>query len=323
MVPDGQKIAFRWGDGQFYATGKLYTINPDGSEQTYIYSSPIPSGTWGPPTTDPAWRPDDVTLAFTFLTPGTSLHDIYSTSDRAGDTLRRLTNETAEPEGTNNRGADWSPDGEKIVYERDGDIYVMDADGANPAPLTTGAEQDQEPNWQAVAPAPTGPGYPRPKGATPFQTYLVLAYRPCLSPDEAHGPPLAGPSCSTPRQASDYLTVGTLDANGKLAKFIGSVRMDVRAGDAATPQNEADVALHAKLTDVRCLAASDPCPDGALSDYQGSLDGTFEHVSRTGSIPGHSQHRRQPETSRPRQPHCTRRSHARPRLTRLSGPPAR
>jgi hypothetical protein len=190
--------------------------------------------------------------------------------------MRRLTNETSEPEGTNNRGADWSPDGQKIVYERDGDIFVMDANGANPTPLTTGPEQDQEPNWQAIAPAPTEPGYARPKGATPIQTSLVLAYRPCLSPDEAHGPPLAGPSCSSPTQASDYLTVGTLDANGQPAKFIGSVRMDVRPGNTATLQNEADVALHAKLTDVRCAAASDPCPDGALSDYQGSLEGTYD-----------------------------------------------
>ena len=63
---------------------------------------------------------------------------------------------------------------------------------------------------------------------------------------------------------------------GQPAKFIGSVRMDVRPGNPATPQNDADVALHAKLTRRPLSRRVRSVPDGALSDYQGSLDGTFD-----------------------------------------------
>jgi Tol biopolymer transport system component len=265
MSPDGQKIAFR-PSAQDY----LYTINPDGSERTYV-----PSPNFRVPVENPAWRPDSITLAFTAPTPGFPLNDIYSVSDSSGDSLRRLTNEGPNPEGADNRGADWSPDGEKIVYESDGDIYSMDADGANPTPITTGPAEDREPSWQPVPPAAVEPGYPRPKGATPVQASLAIAYRNCFAPDREHAPPLTGPSCSSPVPASDYLTVGTLDSNGLPAKFIGLVTLYARPGNPATLLNEADVKLTASLTDVRCKAISNGCPNGALSDYAGSLGATF------------------------------------------------
>ena len=45
----------------------------------------------------------------------------------------------------------WSPDGKKITYQSDVDgnfeIYVMDADGANPTRLTTDSAQDSHPCW--------------------------------------------------------------------------------------------------------------------------------------------------------------------------------
>ena len=56
--------------------------------------------------------------------------------------------------------------------------------------------------------------HPRPTGATPVRVSLVPAYEPCTSPNRTHGPPLAFPSCSPPVQTSDFLTVGTPDANG-------------------------------------------------------------------------------------------------------------
>ena len=77
-------------------------------------------------------------------------------------------------------------------------------------------------------------GYPRPKGATPFRVPLAIAYNQCTSPNSQHGAPLSVGSCSPPEQASDYLTVGTLDANGQAANSTGSVRYDVTgAGDVS------------------------------------------------------------------------------------------
>ena len=106
-------------------------------------------------------------------------------------------------------------------------------------------------------------GYPRPKGATPALVSLVPAFNQCVVPNRTHGPPLSLPSCSPPVQSSSYLTVGTPDVNGAVANSAGSVRMDVVAGDPATPADEADNLLAVSVKDVR--KKSD------LSDYGGQL----------------------------------------------------
>jgi hypothetical protein len=106
-------------------------------------------------------------------------------------------------------------------------------------------------------------GYPRPKGATPLRVPLVPAYRSCNSPNRTHGAPLAFGSCSPPLLQSDYLTVGTADANGKPTNSVGSVQFDVQPGNTTTPVDEADVLVHASLTDVRNQAG--------LGDYAGEL----------------------------------------------------
>jgi hypothetical protein len=114
--------------------------------------------------------------------------------------------------------------------------------------------------------------YARPKGATPLLVSLVLAYEPCTSPTEQHGAPLSAGSCSSPRQASSFLTVGTLDANGARANAIGSVRYDVQINSSPTPS---DVPINVSTTDVRCKsAASTTCgsTNGAAGpDYSGQL----------------------------------------------------
>jgi subtilisin family serine protease len=97
-------------------------------------------------------------------------------------------------------------------------------------------------------------GYPRPKGATPLRASLATAYKPCTGPNRTHGAPLAFGSCNPPQQASDQLTVGTFDANGRDANSVGSVRYDVVPGD---------VRIAFSLTDVRKKAD--------LSDYTGQL----------------------------------------------------
>jgi glucose/arabinose dehydrogenase len=107
------------------------------------------------------------------------------------------------------------------------------------------------------------PNYARPKGATPILTALVPAYTSCASPNRTHGPPLSGGSCNPPAQESGFLTVGTLDANGAVAKSAGSVRLDAVLGDPTTPADEADLKLASSITDVR--RRSD------LLDYPGEL----------------------------------------------------
>jgi hypothetical protein len=106
--------------------------------------------------------------------------------------------------------------------------------------------------------------YARPLSATPLRVALVPAYERCVDGDARHGPPLAFPSCTSPRPTSSRLTVGTPDANGKLAQSVGAVVLRTRVGDPATTADEADVALDASLTDVRNASS--------LSDYAGALE---------------------------------------------------
>jgi subtilisin family serine protease len=97
-------------------------------------------------------------------------------------------------------------------------------------------------------------GYPRPKGATPTRASLTVAYKQCTTSNRTHGAPLSYGSCAPPQQASDQLTVGTPDANGRSANSIGSVLYRV---------GSADVQIAVSITDVR--KKSD------LSDYTGEL----------------------------------------------------
>ena len=63
--------------------------------------------------------------------------------------------------------------------------------------------------------------HPRPKGATPLRVSIVPAFKQCTAPNRTHGAPLAFPSCNPPVQTSNFLTVGSPDANGAPANSVG------------------------------------------------------------------------------------------------------
>jgi hypothetical protein len=113
------------------------------------------------------------------------------------------------------------------------------------------------------------PGFARPKGATPVLVSLVPAFAQCTAANSTHGPPLASPSCKPPVKSSGSLTVGAPDANGAAANESGSVRLDVVAGNPATPENEADVVIFMNVTDVR---------KNDLTDYTGRVLGRIPMV---------------------------------------------
>jgi hypothetical protein len=106
-------------------------------------------------------------------------------------------------------------------------------------------------------------GFARPKGASPLRVPLVPAYKACASANRTHGPPLAHASCNPPEQRSDYLTVGSPDANSAPANSIGSFALSVVTGNPSTPADEADVNVSFSLSDVRKRAD--------LTDYSGQL----------------------------------------------------
>ena len=113
-----------------------------------------------------------------------------------------------------------------------------------------------------------GATHPRPKGATPLRVSLVVAYDQCTAPNRTHGPPLAFRSCAPPVQTSNFLTVGTPDANGAGAKSVGFFQIKV----GATP----GIIVTSSISDVRCLpgTSSAVCSSANAADgpdYSGEL----------------------------------------------------
>jgi Tol biopolymer transport system component len=220
------------------ATGGLYTMTSDGSVSTKIL---------GTEDSDQSadWSPDGRRVAF-------ARHgDIYAIGLDGSD-LVRITFDG------NNGFPAWSPDGTKIAFVSHAtgqtEINVINTDGSGQTQITNTARASW-PDWQ---PLPVGSGFARPKGATPFQTYLTVAYKQCTvsNTNRTHGGPLDVLACNPPQQQSMFLTVGTLDANSQAANAVGVYRLDVKSSPA-------DVKMTFALTDVR--------NQSDLSDYTGEL----------------------------------------------------
>ena len=116
--PTGTRIAFARGND-------LYVMRADGTRRRRLAR--------GEPTD--AWSPDGTSIAF----------------GRAGDLFvigadgRGLRQLTRTPEF--DAGPEWSPDGRRVAFVRDDSlIVVVDADGANAAPLYQGSELEP-PRW--------------------------------------------------------------------------------------------------------------------------------------------------------------------------------
>lgn len=125
----------------------------------------------------------------------------------------------------------------------------------------------------------------RPQGAAQFRVPMVIAYNACALPgNRTHGPALSFPSCAPPVQASDWLTVGTTDANTFAPQSNGSVSITVcpagttGTGACSTPAGMSvpDVRLAGSATDVRCRVGlsggQGQCEGAALSDYTGEVE---------------------------------------------------
>jgi hypothetical protein len=298
--PDGARIAFAsTRDGN----AEIYSMNADGADQVRLTNNSVadnfpdwaPDGsvilvefgrTMKPDGSDqqtipigrrPSWYPDSTRLAYIALTqcPSFCLHyDHVFKANRDGSNAGDISH--SPNYNISYDGPVWSPDGSQIVAQRrpcatlngppcsaDWRIMVMSFNGTNQVEIADG----YSPDWQRTFPTP----YVRPKGATPFATYFVPAYKTCTSPNRTHGAPLAFASCTPPIQTSLNVTSGTPDANAAGAKFIGSAKLSVVLGNPTTTTDEADVKVSVSLTDIRCTDTTAACTAGALSDYTGSM----------------------------------------------------
>ena len=136
--PDGRRIAYLDYEGLRGASAPLYVVNADGTGKQRL-TGPVMVDL-GPP----SWSPDGRTLAFTGRGG-----DIY-TVRADGTGLRKLTRGPGW-----DVGADWSPDGRRILFMSDRDdpgdsidLYVMNADGSGQRNLThTPGVSELFPSW--------------------------------------------------------------------------------------------------------------------------------------------------------------------------------
>jgi hypothetical protein len=115
--------------------------------------------------------------------------------------------------------------------------------------------------------------HPRPQAATPLRVPLVPAFNQCVAANRTHGPPLAFPSCNPPVPGSNFLTVGTPDANGAPAKSQGFVKVAVRT-NPGPPSEQSAIVITSQVTDVRCRAGTSACGNANTTggpDYTGEL----------------------------------------------------
>jgi hypothetical protein len=117
-----------------------------------------------------------------------------------------------------------------------------------------------------------GAMHPRPKGATPMRVSLVPSYQQCTAPNTNHGPPLSFPSCNPPVQTSNFLTVGTPDANGAGANSVGFFQFKVKPG----PATNDNIIVTSSISDVRCKPGTNAsvCSGANATggpDYSGQL----------------------------------------------------
>ena len=140
---------------------------------------------------DPAWSPDAARIAFASARTGQP-HIYVMNADGTGTkalTAGRKNNDTHPT---------WSPDGASIAFARDGDIYVMAADGSNPTRISDINAQESDPAW-----SPDGDwiAYIKRTPGTPVQNLWLMhpdgtgrraltkqagrAFTPSWSPDSA------------------------------------------------------------------------------------------------------------------------------------------
>ncbi|MGH9847287.1 MAG: hypothetical protein ACREEM_51985, partial [Blastocatellia bacterium] len=142
LSPDGTRIAFASNRGAgFLFNFDIWVMNADSSHPRRLTD-------YAEYDSDPAWSPDGKRIAFTRAAPEKKFDILVVNAD--GTNLVNLTNTAQFSETV----PAWSPDGRRIAFasnrgSQNGNynIWVMDADGANPRMVTTPAGHSTEPAW--------------------------------------------------------------------------------------------------------------------------------------------------------------------------------
>lgn len=171
------KITFVRGTRAALATGEVWVMERDGSQQTRLTNNAVFDGL-------PAFSPDGERIAFTSRreSVGAQVNDeIFlmdpkdDDGDGNGDNLTRITFTDTE----NEFQPAFSPDGNRIAFtssQNGNEIFVMDADGTNRVRLTDNAARDARPAFSPrgdrIAFTSNRPG---PDGFTDDEIYVMDA----------------------------------------------------------------------------------------------------------------------------------------------------
>ena len=131
--PSGGKIAFSR-SSRPGAPADIWTMNGRGELQNNLTRN---NGR-GIDDREPAWAPDSSVIAFASDRGGS--WGIY-TVNVAGDRVRKLADHGRSP--------NWAPGGDRLAYVRDGDVWVMNADGSHQHRVTNApaSTPDSDPAW--------------------------------------------------------------------------------------------------------------------------------------------------------------------------------
>jgi hypothetical protein len=188
--------------------------------------------------TDAAANQDDSRVffgSFEQLVPGDT--DAYGDIYELHDGTTTLISSSPSPAPHSNTTAVFSDDGQTVYFGTYDNYY--------------GTDTLNDLDVYAARVGPPAP-YARPKGATPFEVYLVPFYVECAGanpPNTTHGAPLSYPSCNPPKQLNTQVTIGTPDANGQPSKGRAWVHVAAKSGDVGLEAHESDIRKTSDLTD--------------------------------------------------------------------------
>ena len=133
--PDGREIVFSRDDSG--VQNDIYTIRPDGSHVRPLADTPADEEYAN-------WSPDGTRIAFhsDAATPGVQWDVYVMRSDGGSPPTQLTTNYGTHPA--------WSPNGRKIVFGLNDDLYTMRADGTHQKQRTVQPGFDNHADWQPL-----------------------------------------------------------------------------------------------------------------------------------------------------------------------------
>jgi Tol biopolymer transport system component len=136
VSPDGQSIAVATYIGGSW--NGIYLLNRFGKARIKIVDNPNGAGS-------PTWSPDGTRLAFVGILPGPyGNYGRIFIVNRDGTGLRQLSPEVAANDYQFDSGSSWAPDGTRLVFSRNGILYLINADGSG---LISTGVSGAEPAW--------------------------------------------------------------------------------------------------------------------------------------------------------------------------------